>query len=145
MRRPGQPGKANVLHVHQSRRSDRRSEYLRRDRVELIKGKISQCQCQQHHDDAVQLLSGEPRDRGFANNIDLTLEPLRSNLECSGEDQGRDESYRQKNDNVTKFEIAVAEGGQDGLDHLDDEPGCHHVGQGHANDIPALEFVEQRH
>jgi hypothetical protein len=50
-----------------------------------------------------------------------------------------------QNDYVADCDITVAKGGQDGLDHLDDQPSCHHVSQSHADDIPALEFVEQRH
>ena len=99
----------------------------------------------QHDDHHVELAPGVVGDALAAVDLGLPLDPLGRYLVGPGEHQHRHEADGDERHDERQHPVGRIEGISRQIDDLGEQPAGHHVGHAHADDVPALEFLEETH
>ena len=107
---------------------------------ELVDGEVPQRQRQGDDHQPVQPLAHRLDLRRGAVDLAVAQQPLGGQLEGPGGEHGGDEADTEHDDHAANRSVAEAEGREDGLHDLDDQPRHRDIGRGDAQDVAAFEF-----
>ena len=99
----------------------------------------------QPDDQVIQLVSGLPGDGLLRPDLAGASDPLRGQLEGPGQQERKWKTNNTEPQNQLQSELGQAQRRGDDVGDLHHHPAQHQIGDAHAEDVAAFEFLEKRH